>query len=111
MPRRYEISDEQWNHIEHLLPGKATDSGATAKDNRLFINAVLWIARSGAPWGDLPERFGKSNTVFQRFNRWAKKGRWTGIFAAMQDPNLETLMVDATTVRAHQHAAGQKNDG
>lgn len=111
MPRRYEITDEQWLRIEHLLPGKASDPGATAKDNRLFINAVLWIARSGAPWRDLPDRYGDWNSVFQRFNRWSKKGRWKQIFEALQEPDLEWLMLDATSVRAHQHAAGQKNDG
>lgn len=109
--RRYEITDEQWGRIEHLLPGKASDPGATAKDNRQFINAVLWIARSGAPWRDLPERFGKHNTVFRRFSRWAARRRWEAVFAALQEPDLEWLMLDSTTVRAHQHAAGQKNDG
>ena len=106
--RRYEISDENWNRIEPLLPGKPGDPGRTAKDNRLFINAVLWIARTGAPWPDLPERFGKYNSVFQRFNRWSKKGRWQAIFEALQEPDLEWLMLDSTVVRAHQHAAGQK---
>lgn len=112
MPRRrYEISDENWQRIALLLPGKATDPGRTADDNRRFLNAVLWIARSGAPWRDLPERYGNWNTVFQRFNRWSKNGTWQRIFEALQDPDLEWLMVDSTTVRAHQHAAGQKNDG
>lgn len=106
--RRYEITDEQWQRIEPLLPGKKGDPGRTAQDNRLFINAVLWINRTGAPWPDLPERFGKYNSVFQRFNRWSKKGRWKAIFEAMQDPDLEWLMIDSTVVRAHQHAAGQK---
>ncbi len=109
--RRYEITDEQWRRIGHLLPGKASDPGATARDNRLFINAVLWIARSGAPWRDLPERYGEWNSVYQRFNRWARRGRWQTIFATLQEPDLEWLMLDSTTVRAHQHAAGQKDDG
>lgn len=69
---------------------------------------MLWIARSGAPWRDLPERYGNWNSVFQRFNRWTKSGRWERIFAALQEPDLEWLMLDSTTVRAHQHAAGQK---
>ena len=118
--RRYEISDENWERIQDLLPGKASDPGRTAADNRLFINAVLWIARTGAPWPDLPERFGKHNTVWagtqpqQRFNRWSKTGLWQRIFEALQDPDLEWLMLDSTVVRAHQHArsvigiAGQK---
>ena len=106
--RRYEITDENWERIRDLLPGKAGDPGRTAKDNRLFINAVLWVARTGAPWPDLPERFGKPNTAFQRFNRWSKKGIWQRVFEALQDPDLEWLMIDSTVVRAHQHAAGQK---
>ena len=109
MPRRrYELTDEQWQRIEHLLPGKEGDPGRTAKDNRLFVNAVLWIARTGAPWPDLPERFGKYNSVFQRFNRWSKKGIWQDLFEALQEPDLEWLMIDSTSVRAHQHAAGKK---
>ena len=106
--RRYEISDEDYERIKPLLSGKPGDPGRNAHDNRSFINAVLWIARTGAPWEDLPERYGKPNTVFQRFNRWAKKGRWQAIFEALQEPDLEWLMLDTTVVRAHQHAAGQK---
>ena len=109
--RRYELTDEQWNRIEHLLPGKASDPGRTAEDNRRFVSGVLWIARSGAPWRDLPERYGPWNSVYQRFNRWAKKGTWQRVFDELQDPDLDWLMLDATSVRAHQHAAGQKNDG
>lgn len=106
--RRYEIADENWQRIKDLLPGKEGDPGRTADDNRLFINAVLWIGRTGAPWPDLPERFGKYNSVFQRFNRWSKKGVWQAVFKALQEPDLEWLMIDSTIVRAHQHAAGQK---
>ena len=106
--RRYEITDENWQRIKDLLPGKEGDPGRTADDNRRFINAVLWIGRTGAPWPDLPERFGKYNSVFQRFNRWSKKGVWQAVFEALQEPELEWLMIDSTIVRAHQHAAGQK---
>jgi len=69
--RRYALRDDQWTRIEALLPGKREDPGRTAADNRLFIDAVLWIGRTGAPWRDLPERYGKWNSVYQRFNRWA----------------------------------------
>jgi transposase len=68
---RHEITDEQFARIEHLLPGKPTDRGVTARDNRQFINVVLWIDRVGGPWRDLPERFGNWNSVFRRFRRWA----------------------------------------
>jgi putative transposase len=107
--RRYAIRDDQWERIAPLLPGKAADPGRTAADNRLFIDAVLWIARTGAPWRDLPERFGHWNSVFQRYNRWAKNGVWERVFDALQEPDLEWMMVDSTVVRAHQCAAGQKN--
>jgi transposase len=104
--RRHEISDAQWNAIKDLLPGQEGDPGVTAKDNRLFINAVMWIAKTGAPWRDLPERFGKWNSVFQRFHRWCKAGVFQTIMEALQDPDLGVLLLDSTIVRAHQHAAG-----
>ena len=69
---------------------------------------MLWVLRTGAPWRDLPERFGESNSVFQRLNRWAKKGMWQRVFDALQDPDLEWVMLDATIVRAHVHAAGAR---
>lgn len=107
--RRHEIDQEAWERIEGLLPGKAGDPGVTAADNRLFINAVFWIAKTGAPWRDLPPRLGPWNTVFQRFNRWSKKGVWEKVAEALAgDPDLEWLMIDSTVVRAHQHAAGKK---
>jgi len=107
--RRYEINDQAWERVQELLPGKSTDVGRTGKDNRQFLNAVLWIARSGAPWRDLPERFGPWNSVYQRFRRWAKKGVWQRVFAALQELDLDWVMLDSTTIRAHQPAAGQKN--
>lgn len=106
MSRRYELTDEQWDRIEFMLPGREGDPGGHGEDNRLFVNAVIWIARTGAPWRDLPERFGKWNSVFQRFNRWAKSGVWENIFRELQDPDLAAIMLDSTIVRAHQHAAG-----
>ena len=104
--RRHEISDEQWVKIKDLLPGKAGDHGRAAEDDRLFIKAVCWIARTGDPWYDLPERFGERNSVFQRFNRWCKRSAWGCILEVWQDPDLECLMLDSTTIRAHRHAAG-----
>lgn len=106
--RRYEITDQQWERIAPLLPGKVGDVGRSAADNRLFINAVLWIARSGGPWRDLPERFGAWNSIYQRFRRWAKSSVWQEVFDKLQEPDLDWLMIDSTTVRAHQHSAGQK---
>jgi transposase len=106
MLRRHEISDEQWEAIRDLVPGKEGDPGTTAKDNRLFVNALRWIAKTGAPWRDLPDRFGKWNSVFQRFNRWCKTGVFQRIMEKLQDPDLGALLLDSTVIRAHQHAAG-----
>lgn len=90
------------------MPGRDGDPGVTAKDNRLFIDAVLWIAKTGAPWRDLPERFGNWNSIWRRFDRWAAKGVWARIFHELRDPDLEWLLLDSTVIRAHQHAAGAK---
>lgn len=109
MRRRHELSDEQWSKVEPHLRGRAADPGRTGKDNRLFLGAVLWIAKTGAPWRDLPERFGSWNSVFQRFNRWCKRGVWQRLLKILGgDPDLEHLLLDSTIVRAHQHAAGAK---
>lgn len=109
MRRRHELSDTQWEAIEPHLPGKAGDPGRTAEDNRLFVNAVLWLAKTGAPWRDLPERFGNWNSVFRRFSRWAANGVWQNVLEALGgEEELEELLLDSTIVRAHQHAAGAK---
>ena len=104
--RRHEISDDNWLRIEHLLPGRTGGHGGVAKDNRRFINAVWYVAKTGIPWRDLPERFGKWDTVFHRFNEWCKGGVWKRVFEAVRDPDLEWLMIDSTVIRAHRHAAG-----
>ena len=109
MPKRYELSNEQWRRIEDLLAGKNGDRGRTAADNRLFVNAVLWVLRSGARWSDLPERYGKWKSVHKRFTRWAKKGVWERIFNSLTgNPDNQYLMLDTTLVRAHQQAATGK---
>lgn len=115
MKHRHALTDEQYTRLAPLLSGKPGDPGRTASNNRLFIDAVLWIMRTGAPWADLPERFGKYDSVYQRFNRWAKQGRWEAISRpprrggeAVQEPDIEWLMLDSTVVRTHQHAAGAK---
>ena len=95
MARRFEMTDDQWIRIEPLLPGRSESPGATAKNNRLFVDAVLWIARTGAPWRDLPERFGSWNTTFQRFNRWAKSGVWTRVMEALGKSKDKAVKDDA----------------
>src|SRR4051812_13174858 len=105
------LRDEQWERLAPLLPGKVGDPGRSAADNRLFLEAVLWIVRVGAPWRDLPESFGNWNSVFQRFRRWAKNGIFDQIFAALSDDaDFEYVIVDGTIVRVHQHGTGARGD-
>lgn len=108
MPRML-LKDEQWERIKDILPGKVTDPGVTGKDNRLFVEAVLWINRTGSPWRDLDPALGNWHTTYTRFSRWGKKGVWERVAAKVSgDPDLEFLFIDSTVVRAHQHAAGTK---
>jgi len=107
--KRYELSEAQWARIAPLLPGKAADPGRTATDNRLFVNGVLWVLRSGAFWQNLPERYGKWKSVHARFTRWAKTGVWEKVFAELiKARDNKYLMLDSTLVRVHQQAAGGK---
>ena len=106
---RHRLTDEQWRRIEHLIPGKPGDPGRSGKDNRLFVDAIVWMARTGTPWRDLSPVFGKWNSVWKRFRRWAKAGVWERIMAALADgPDFESVIIDGTIIRAHQHAAGAK---
>ena len=101
------MHDDEWDRIKDLLPGREGDPGATAKDNRLFIEAVLYRYRTGMPWRDLPERFGDWKAVHTRFTRWAKAGVWARVFKHLAtDADNEYAMIDSTIVRAHQHSAG-----
>jgi len=101
------LREDQWARIEMLCSGKVSERGVTGRDNRLFVEAVLWIARTGSPWRDLPKHFGPWHTVYMRFSRWSKKGIWARIAEALKgDADLEQLFIDSTIVRAHQHAAG-----
>ena len=107
--RRYVLRDDQWERIRGLLPGRMETRGVTAKDNRLFVEAVLFRYRAGIPWRDLPERFGDWKNVHRRFSRWAKNGVWERIFQHLSgDADNEYAMIDATIVRAHQHSAGAR---
>ena len=108
MPPRHAIKDADCERIKDHLPGQPGQHGKAAKNNRLFIDAVLWIAKTGAPWRDLPEYFGNWNSVWRRLDRWANKGVWQRVFAILQDPDLEWVILDSTAIRAHPHAAGAK---
>ena len=106
---RWVLKDEQWERIKDLLPGKPSDPGVTARDNRRFVEAVLWIGRTGSPWRDLPETFGSWHTTFTRFARWTKTGVWNRVLKAVsRERDLEEVMLDSTATRAHPHAAGAR---
>ncbi len=106
---RRALTNTQWTRIADLVPGKKGDPGRTGTDNRLFVDAVLWLCRTGSPWRDLPDEFGPWYSVYTRFWRWSKNGVWESLFKALaDDPDFEYLMIDSTIVRAHQHAAGAK---
>lgn len=103
------LTDGQWAKMEPHCLGKVGDPGRSGKDNRLFVEAILWIVRTGSPWRDLPEHFGKWNTVFVRFRDWVKADVFKRLFDAVSDePDMEYAMVDATIVKVHRHGQGAK---
>lgn len=108
---RHAISDADWDRVKHLLPGQPGQHGGVAEDNRRFLDAVLWIARTGAAWRDLPERLGHWNSQWRRFDRWAKAGRFAALAGVLRDSDLDVLILDSTVVRAHPCAAGSKKNG
>ena len=105
--RRHDISDRVWGLIEPHLPGRRGQWGGIAEDNRRFINAVFWILRTGAPWRDLPPDLGGWGNTHRRFIRWRDAGVWERLLEALiDDPDMEWLMIDATHIKVHPHAAG-----
>ncbi len=103
------LTDAQWRRIAPLLPGKEGDPGRSGRDNRLFLEAVLWRVRAGAPWRDLPLRFGNRGSVWKRFRRWAEKGVFERIFNELSgDPDFEYALVDGTIVKVHRHGTGAR---
>ena len=106
---RFSLTDAQWDKMQSFCLGKPTDPGRTGGDGRLFVEAVLWIARTGSPWRDLPPLFGKWNTVFKRFRDWVRADVFKRMFDAVSDePDMEYAMVDATIVKVHRHGQGAK---
>lgn len=112
---RGDLSDRQWEKLKPLLPAQKAHTGKPAHDHRQIINGILWIQRTGAPWNDLPERYGKRGTVSSRFYRWQQQGIWQQILERLQQQADQTGQLDwevhfgdSTVVRAHQHAAGAK---
>lgn len=112
---RGDLSDKEWAVLEPLLPNQAGRRGRPRHDDRRVVNGILWILRTGAPWRDLPERYGSWKTAWNRLSRWQKSGVWSQILEGLQgradaagNVEWEVHFVDSTTVRAHQHAAGAK---
>ena len=107
--RRYALRDDQWQGLEHLLPSRVGTVGVTAKDNRLFVEAVLYRYRAGIPWRDPPERFGDFWVIHTRHMRWSKRSVWQRVFEVLAaEADNEYAQIDSTIVRAHQHSAGAK---
>jgi transposase len=116
--RRHELTDEQWDRLAPLLPPQHPATGRPAKDHRTIFNGILWILRTGAPWRDLPERYGNWKTAYSRFRRWQEAGIWDRILTEIQieaahDDQIDgsITMIDSSNIRAHQHAAGARKRG
>ncbi len=106
---RFVITERQWALMEPHCLGKKTDPGRSGGDGRLFLEAILWIARTGSPWRDLPPDLGKWNTVFKRFRDWVKADVFQRMFDALSDePDMEFAMIDGTIVKVHRHGQGAK---
>jgi transposase len=104
---RYDLSDEEWRLVEPLLPRPGR--GKRRVDDRRVANGIFYVLRTGAPWRDLPERYGPYTTVYNRFNRWSKRGIWLKVFEELAQRSPQSLqLIDSSIVRAHQHAAGGK---
>ena len=104
---RYDLSEAEWLIVEALLP--PVGKGKHRVDDRRLINGIFFVLRTGSPWRDLPSRYGPYTTVYNRFNRWARKGVWLAIFEALAARSPQSLhLIDSSIVRAHQHAAGGK---
>jgi len=107
---RGDLTDAEWHILNPLLPDRG-ERGPAIADKRRTMNGILWVLRTGAPWRDLPDRYGKWNSAFVRFSRWSKLGVWDAVFeilASLGPPADEEHAIDSTIVRAHQHAAGAK---
>jgi len=103
------LRDDQWERLKDFVPGGRKGKRGPRTNNRLFLDALLWMARPGGRWRDLPERFGGYQSVKRRYYRWIEMGVLDRILAALaHEAGLEWLMIDTTIVRAHQHAAGAR---
>lgn len=110
MAQRHALTDDQWDRIKDLVPGKAGDRGRSGKNNRLFIDAVLYVLKTGVPWRDLPERFGNWNSVWRRFDRWCENNTWEMIVKELSELDLEELQLDSTSIKVHLSAIGGRRE-
>ena len=109
MLRRHEINDQDWERIKNILPPENTGEGRPSKSNRVMFNGMLWIDKTGAPWRDLPDRFGPWQTVYSRFRLWSKNDAFKVLFEHLSDDaDMQDSSIDSTSCKAHQHAAGAK---
>ena len=111
MKYRHELTDQEWNRIKDMLPPEHQKEGKRGRpakyDNRGIMNGILWIARNGAPWRELPERYGKWQAVYARFRQWKQLGIFEAIFAALSaDADMENLSIDSRSCKVHQSANG-----
>jgi transposase len=112
MLKRHALSDELWKRVEPLVPGKGGDPARTVADNRLFVEAVIFVLKTGVSWSALLERYGKPNTVWKQFDRWCRNGIWEQITKALRDPELDEVQLDSTTIKAHPIAStGRRKAG
>ena len=106
---RHDISDRVWELLEPLLPGRSGSWGGVAQNNRRFINAVIWILRTGSPWRDLPPTYGDWKNTHRRYCRWRDKGVWESLLEQLvEEPDYEWLMIDASHVKVHAHGTGAR---
>lgn len=110
MNGRFDLTDKEWAVIEPLLPNKPR--GVPRVDDRRVLNGIFWVLRTGAPWEDMPPRYGPRTTVYNRFNRWRKAGVWKRIREHLQmDIEDDMYMIDSSVVRVHQHGTGARKKG
>ena len=110
--RRYELSDSEWEKLKPYFEKEAQKKGRPRRDARELLNAILWIARSGAAWRDLPERYGAWQTAYKRFVQWQESGLLEKVFHELSsDADYETLSIDSTYIKAHKASAGAQRGG
>ena len=111
--RRYELADSEWERLSKYFPERQIgDKGRPRREPREMLNGIFWIARSGAAWRDLPERYGPWQTVYKRFREWTESGLIEKIFHELgEDADLQDISIDSTYIKAHKASAGAERGG